>query len=378
MQREIASALRRLPGTKVIAVDIASHPAPAQAARVAQVLDQHRCGALVTVNEWGLDQEGALSSVLDAKNIMHVNWCADDPFFEEIRNAKKYRPSRLRFDFVSDKGYVEPMRERGYRAFFLPLAVDPALFRPDPAGRGAYDHDIVFVGNSYLAQMDDFLKLSPGFIDTLAPFLGSVVRAYYEDVTYDVEGHISQKIGKTKLPPGLSHERALFIAKHAAGYFGRRDIVRALAERYPSFKVFGEKGWLQVLPAERVGTAKYYDSLCDVYRKAKVTIDINRMVIRNGFTQRAFDVPASGGFVITSAKPVVNEIFITSGPQQDMAVFKSRNELMALIDYYLAHEDERLAIAERGMKKVLGGHTYDHRIAEMFRVIQAEFTRIAS
>ena len=357
-------------------MDVAAHTGPAQAAQVAQAMERHGCGVLVTVNEWGMDQEGKLAGFLNDKNIMHINWCADDPFFEEIINVKKFRPSRLRFDFVSDKGYVAAMLERGYRAHFLPLAADPSWFHPDAAGRGGYDYDIVFVGNSYLAQMDDFLRLSPGFIDTLAPFLGSVVRAYYEDVTYDVEGHISEKIRSTRLPAGLSFDRALFIAKHAAGYFGRRQIIRELAKRYPSFKVFGEKGWLQALPAERVGTAKYYDSLCDVYRKSKITIDINRMVIRNGFTQRAFDVPASGGFVITSAKPVVSEFFVTEGPLQEMAVFKNQNELISLIDYYLARDEERLAIAGRGMKKVLSGHTYDHRIAEMFRVIQAELAKM--
>jgi spore maturation protein CgeB len=136
--------------------------------------------------------------------------------------------------------------------------------------------------------------------------------------------------------------------------------------------VFGDAGWHQVLPAGRVGTARYYDSLCDVYRKAKITIDINRMVIRDGFTQRAFDVPASGGFVLTSAKPVIDEFFVTQGPAQEIAVFKSRNDLMARIDYYLSHDDERLAIAERGMKKVVSGHTYDHRVKELFTVISKE------
>jgi spore maturation protein CgeB len=175
-----------------------------------------------------------------------------------------------------------------------------------------------------------------------------------------------------RLPPNLSFEKALFIAKHTAGYLGRKQIILSLVKRYPRFKVFGESGWLKELPPERLGTAKYYDSLCNVYRTAKIAVDINRMVIRNGFTQRVFDVPASGGFVITSAKPVVTEFFTTEGPDKEMVVFRSSQELTRLIDYYLSHEDERLAIAERGMKKVLSAHTYDHRVAEMFKVLSAE------
>jgi spore maturation protein CgeB len=249
----------------------------------------------------------------------------------------------------------------------LPLAVDPAIFHPDPSA--VKENDIVFVGNSYLAQMDELLKKAPGFIDTLAPFLGDVVRSYHANVEHDVEGHIGRKIRNIRLPKGLTFETAHFIAKHAAGYLGRKQIVVALANRYPAFKVFGEPGWLQALAPERLGTAKYYDSLCAVYQRAKIAIDINRMVIRNGFTQRVFDVPASGTLVITSAKPVINEYFITGGPEQDIAVFRSQRELLELIDYFLAHEDERIAVAQRGMKKVLASHTYDHRVAEIFRVL---------
>lgn len=93
------------------------------------------------------------------------------------------------------------------------------------------------------------------------------------------------------------------------------------------------------------------------------------MVIRNGFTQRAFDVPASGGFVITSSKPVVCDFFTTGGLSTELVVFKSQADLFTLIDYYLAHDEERASIAQRGMQKVLGFHTYDHRIADMFRVL---------
>jgi spore maturation protein CgeB len=322
-----------------------------------------------------MDAAGALGKFLDKNNIIHCNWSVDDPFYEEIILTKKFRPARLRFDFVSDKGYVASMRERGYQAHFLPLAVDPSIFFPAAAQPDAprlWKYETVFVGNSYLRQMDDMLKSSPDFVDMMIPFLGSVVRHYHENVEYDIEGHIERKIRSLRLPEGLSFEKAVYIAKHTAGYLGRKQIVLQLVKRYPGFMVFGEPGWLKELPPERLGTAKYYDSLCDVYRSAKISVDINRMVIRNGFTQRAFDVPASGGFLITSAKPVVADYFVVDGKEKEIVVFRSSAELVKLIDYYLSHEEERLAIAERGRKKVLGAHTYDHRMAEMFGILSKE------
>ncbi len=289
---------------------------------------------------------------------------------------KKYRHSGLRFDFVSDKGYVQPMRRLGYRAFFLPLCTDPALFHPATSAEESGKFDLVFVGNSYWRQMDDMLALAPEFVDSLAPFLGGIIACYLDDVEYDIEARITETMRSTALPRELSFEKACYIAKHAAGYFGRKRIVTALARRYPGFRVFGDAGWLRDLPPERVGSAGYYKTLAEVYRKARIAIDINRMVIRDGFTQRPFDILASGGFVLTSAKPVVGDFFSPDGPEQDIAVFRSERELFDRIDYYLSHNRERLAIAERGRQTVLSAHTYDHRVAAMFLLISQELAAV--
>ena len=98
--------------------------------------------------------------------------------------VKKYRPSPPRFYFVSNNGYVEPMRGRDYRAFFLPLGIDPTWFHPAPGDSpGQWEYGIVFAGNSYPRQMNEMLAVSPGFVDTLAPFLGEVIEEYLRDVS---------------------------------------------------------------------------------------------------------------------------------------------------------------------------------------------------
>jgi spore maturation protein CgeB len=362
IQKETVSALRRIPGARIIVLEICSHPDARAMGQVIDVLKKHACTVLVTVNEWGMDVEGVLSAFCGQNNITHINWCVDDPFFEEIIQIKKFRSDPHRFDFVSDKGYVEPMRSRGYNAFFLPLAADPEWFHPmGGSGETAWENDVIFVGNTYLVQMDDLLKIAPGFVETLIPFIGIVVDRY-------LESHIEREIKNLRLPGALNYDKALFIARQAAGYFGRKRLIQAVANKYSGFRVFGDDGWKQVLPPQQLGYAKYYTNLCATYQKAKITIDINRMVIRNGFTQRIFDVPASGSFVLTSAKPCVSEFFKTTGSDQEVAVFNSCSDLLEKIGYYLAHEQERLAIAGRGSRAVLDKHTYDHRIREMFSI----------
>lgn len=370
-QRETASALRRLHGVKLVALEVPTHPVPEQAESVCRILREHRCAILFTTNEWGCDDQGIIAGFCTGQGVLHVNWSVDDPFYEEIILQKKYRENQYRIDFVSDKGYVEPMLQRGYRASFLPLATDTSLFYPESENVVNFTHDIVFVGNSYTRQMDAFLKIAPEFIDVLMPFLGIIVQKYLDDMSFPVEDALEDILKKKHIPPTLTLEKACYIAKHAAGYFARKKMITALVNSFPGFKVYGEPGWQLELPNERIGSAKYYDTLCTVYRSSKISLDINRMVIRNGFTQRAFDAPASGSFLLTSDKPVIGETFVTTGNLQEVAVFDSLKSLREHAAYYLRHEDERRDIARRGSRKVIDNHTYDHRIAEIFRVIAA-------
>ena len=370
IQPEIIAAFRRVPGVRVIVLDIAPHPDGAQARRAAEILQEHSCGMLLTVNEWGFDSEGILHDYIDSAGLLHINWCVDDPFYEEIILTKKFIPSVRRIDFVSDRDYIAAMHARGYNAHFLPLAVDPQLF--SPCGNG-FTSDCVFVGNSYLSQIDEFTRGAEPLLDTMMPLLAKIMQRYYRDATVDVAGEVELYLASAGSVPGIPRAKAAFIAKHFAGFLFRKKIVGTLLSEIPGFYVYGDDGWLEMAGRERLRKVRYDKALNEVYATTKVNIDINRVVIRNGFTQRIFDTLASGAFVITSAKPIVEELFVTGGAHREVATFASAEELTEKVRYYLAHEDERVAIAARGREKVLAAHTYDHRVREMFRVVAEQF-----
>ena len=370
VQPEIIAALRRIPGIRVIVFDITAHPDTAQASRAVEILREQSCRILFTVNEWGIDTEGVLHAFIESTGVLHINWCVDDPFYEAIMLTKKYRPCARRVDFVSDRDYLEAMKAQGYNAHFLPLGVDPQLFTPSGAG---FRNECAFVGNSYLAQIDEFSRGAEPLLDMMVPFLAACMQRYYRDAAVDVTGEMERYLDTAALPQGMSREKAVFIAKHFAGYLFRKHIVGTLLTTFPGFSVYGDDGWLALAGAQRLRRVRYNRALSEVYAATNVNVDINRVVIRNGFTQRIFDTLASGAFVITSAKPIVEEFFVTEGPRQEVATFASAEELVEKIRYYLSHENERLAITARGREKVLSGHTYDHRMSEMFGTVAKLF-----
>lgn len=86
--------------------------------------------------------------------------------------------------------------------------------------------------------------------------------------------------------------------------------------------------------------------------------------IKTGLPLRIFDLMACGGFVLSNYQAEVPEIFV---PDEDIVLYDSIPDMLAKIDYYLAHDDERKQIAKNGYEKVKECHSYDVRIVTMLK-----------
>jgi spore maturation protein CgeB len=75
---------------------------------------------------------------------------------------------------------------------------------------------------------------------------------------------------------------------------------------------------------------------------------------------------ACGAFVLSDNQRDVFSLFKAG---EHLACFEGADDLLAKVKYYLAHEDERKAIADKGKREVLANHTYVHRIQEMISII---------
>ena len=78
---------------------------------------------------------------------------------------------------------------------------------------------------------------------------------------------------------------------------------------------------------------------------------------------RTFEVPGSGGFLLTETVPHLDEYF---APGKEVGVFSGTDELEEQVGYWLTHPEERAAVAEAGYRRALAEHTYDHRFAAIF------------
>lgn len=151
---------------------------------------------------------------------------------------------------------------------------------------------------------------------------------------------------------------------------GRVSVLKELTE----FRLGIWGGWRDRDPA----LAAFYreqnvtgEDAVKIYNAARVNLDIHvlfgaRRQLFN-VTPRVFEVPACGGFLLTPAVAQLERLY---KPGDEMAVYRDTDELKAHIRYYLGHEEERRAMADRARQRANGQHTYTHRVRELIRCVE--------
>jgi spore maturation protein CgeB len=84
---------------------------------------------------------------------------------------------------------------------------------------------------------------------------------------------------------------------------------------------------------------------------------------RNQIKGRTFEVPGCGGFELTERVPQIERYFELG---REIAVYDDVPGMIDQIRHWLAHPDERAAVAQAGYRRVMAEHTYDHRFQEIF------------
>ena len=115
-----------------------------------------------------------------------------------------------------------------------------------------------------------------------------------------------------------------------------------------------------------------------LYSGAKISINLNRTAVdydanktiedAESLSPRAYEVPASGGFLISEWRAEIDDIFDGCVP-----TFKTPQELDALIHYYLdpANELERVELSDMQREAVTKAHSYCDRARELLRKVNA-------
>lgn len=330
----------------------------------------------LTVNHFGLDREGRLMELLERLNLPLASWFVDNPYLI------LYRYPRLSSDRVTlfsyDEDSLEQMRKLGYQnVHWLPLGTDETLFTPDDGPcRNEWTADVSFVGNSMQGKISGFLDAArvPAQLledwQRLAREFGESGHGTPSSYLREVRPELASLLDGVRDMASAQAYESLLTFEATRRY--RQECVRQTLPFHPH--IAGDEGWGEALPDsgwQHLPRLDYYEDLPGFYRCSKVNLNCTSLQMKGAVNQRVFDVPASGGFLLTDSRRQLETLF---DPDTECAAYTSPGEIPDLIRRFLSDTGERRAVAAAARKRILARHTYRHRLTELVSVMRRTFS----
>ncbi len=108
------------------------------------------------------------------------------------------------------------------------------------------------------------------------------------------------------------------------------------------------------------------DEKTKAFRAAKIVLNTMHYSEIDGVNCTLFEAAGCGAFQIADWKPVLADLF---EPEREIVTFRTWRELKEKVDYYLAHPEERSAIAARACARTHREHTYEVRLTRMLEIL---------
>lgn len=217
--------------------------------------------------------------------------------------------------FTMAEGLVEEFRKFNPNVFWLTQAFEPSFFQIksiSPTDIKTFSTDVTFIGN--LGSKSYYLKRRK--------YLNRVVK----------EG-FGLKWWGPKMPKKMSTFPLIFgrLGRSYGGKYVRGEEYAKVAKLSKTFLAF--------------------DALPE---------------LRKSMSARMYTAVGCGGFYMCEYVDGIEDVLI---PDKEIVTFRSEDEMIDLIKYYLKNDEARMKIAESGQKRVLKDHTYEVRIRQMLDII---------
>ena len=113
----------------------------------------------------------------------------------------------------------------------------------------------------------------------------------------------------------------------------------------------------------------------DMYRqlqRARIALNVHiDMAEQYAANMRLYEATGVGTMLLTDWKTNLHEIFEIG---KEVVAYHSAQECVELVNYYLANDEEREAIASAGQRRTLSEHSYYHRMQELTEILERYLT----
>lgn len=311
-----------------------------------------------------------IAQVCEEIGLRYVSWVYDSPL--HIRNLETLKISCNEIYFF-DYGQAEEYRKIGVDARYMPLAVDTNIFADAITEKSIkeYGTEVSLIGQLYqtdyqyfISPLSQYLK---GYLDAIINSQMKIYGGYLipELVTDDLLRKMNLEYAKVTNDGFQMGKRELefMLACEVTGR--ERYLALALLSKHFQVDLYSDKRDDRLININYKSYADYYTQMPQIFSASKINLNISLKTIRTGIPLRVTDVMGCGGFVLTNYQPELAEYFSIG---EECVVYENIEDLYAKVAYYLAHEEERKAIAEAGFKRVKRDFTFKERLEKMLNI----------
>jgi len=336
-------------------------------ASLSKMIQKEKPDFILSINMKGFDGNGETGRIAERFGVPLVIWFVDDPRPILLSNRIHIRPHMTALSWERD--HCRLLTAAGFdKAEYVPLACDPALFTDTgPTSRAAA---LGFVGTSMVDRFAGNIRDKFLWSDGLVPLVEALAGKLCADPAYPVYESIPNQAKALGIRLAFSDERnltwlAAYIVHHAS-MKKRKAAIQALLPQ--GIETFGDpEGWKKLFGGAVIThpDVDYRHGLASVYKRIAININVTSCQMPTAVNQRVFDIPMTGSFVISDKQNDLLELF---GPSE-IATYESLEDLQEKVRFYLANEAERGRITKLAQKRILGEHTYVHRMQKIMSLL---------
>lgn len=322
-----------------------------------------------SINGLGVDFNGPLPDMLNRLGARFATWYVDSP--ELFFHALEAPNANAIIKFCCDPEGAQKVDELHY----LPLGVDSSRFKLDePIEQHNCPIPVSFIGASWvdkLAATHKEFRFPPGILTHYKQVAQELAHAEHRgSITQFIESRFPDFHNQfASLSPEMQRG-----ALHLLCWEGNRAYRLQQLEYILPYSpiIAGDRHWQRLLKNQKDSftyhpqIGYYTPDLARFYRSSAINYSPSGVQMRQAINQRAFDVPAAGGFLLSDKRTQLDSLFI---PGEEAVSYTGTSDLTNLIKRFQNDTVQRTKVINAARKRMAAHHTYRHRVREICRVL---------
>lgn len=323
-----------------------------------------------------------IARICKIHRVPYICWIVDSPCFQLYSDTISYDTNHI---FIFDRDLYEQFRPKNPNGIYHhSLAADIHSWDAVTVSdweHERYDCDISFVGSLYTEKarynqiadkLPDYIRgYSEGIIDAQLHTIGfNIIR---QSLTSNFVREFKAAAKWIPLCEDYEENDLRIVADTYLGYkcteMDRIMTLNALAQHF-RVDLYTQSDTTQLHDVNVRGPADSNDMMPQIMKCSKINLNLTNKPISSGLPLRCFDIMGCGGFMLSNYQPEIPELFELD---KEVVVYTSIPDLLDKAAYYLAHEKERAAIANRGYEKVKTLHNYTVKLKAMLDQVLPQF-----